>query len=128
MPRTVSRVDSIEIGSDMDFERLWVRTEHWLWGISATLVLAGILGLFGRGPLSKAAIGSDQDPARLEYERFARFNTPAHLKVKLNGVSGADSGVKVLLSKELVETLKLPEASPGPALTQISQEGLLLTF
>ena len=55
------------------------------WAVMALVVLVGLVGLFGTGPLSRATAGEEEAPLFVEeYERFARFMLPTTLRVRLD--------------------------------------------
>jgi len=99
-----------------------------MWSICGVLVIGGLLGVFGRGPLSKATLGSPEDAVRLEYERFTRFRTPAVLTLTLAGMQLQSPAVRVRISNELMESIKLEQTVPRPVATALTTEGTLLTF
>jgi hypothetical protein len=111
MARNVSPVDSIEVGSDLDFEKRWRRVQRVLWTVMSLVVVAGLLGLFGRGPLSHGkAIGRS---ASAEFERFARFKTPAQITFLVpGGISG--SSLDVFVDAPLLESLRIEQTKPQP--------------
>ena len=49
----LARQAEIDIGYDYDFEYKWGRFERGVWLAFGLLILAGLLGLFGKGPLNK---------------------------------------------------------------------------
>lgn len=53
MPRDVTKEDSVDVGYDESFERTWWKLERISSYVLLIFVIAGLLGVFGRGPLSK---------------------------------------------------------------------------
>src|SRR5438309_901174 len=111
MGREVSRIDSVQAGADAEFERFWVVLQKWVWAVMALFVAAGLAGVFGRGPLSKAKAGSQSRPVSVEYERFARYKTPSRLKVRLTPAAIRDNRATLVLSGDFVRTLKAGETA-----------------
>ncbi len=88
----------------------------------------GLAGLFGRGPLAHATAGSPRDPIHVEYDRFARFQCPAKLKVFATAAAVQNGQLVLPMSRELAETLQLNRTSPPPLSVQADTGGLVLTF
>jgi hypothetical protein len=61
----------MEVNADIEFQRRVWRVQRIGWLIIAAVIVAALLGVFGGGPLSRAAVQGDG--LRLEYERFARL-------------------------------------------------------
>ena len=70
--KTISKIGDAEVGQDLAFERRWSKVQSTSWIVSAALLMAGLLGVFGKGPVAKATVGTRQDPFYAQYERFAR--------------------------------------------------------
>jgi hypothetical protein len=122
------RVDGVELGADPQFEHGWQRTQRIAWLALGLFVLAGLAGVFGRGPLSKAQLASDTGAATLEYERFARNKTPAKLKLKINIPGGVQGPLMISISRALLDTLRLEQALPTPAAVRADPRGAVLEF
>ena len=64
-------VGELQIDEDMDFQhKEWI-AERWGWRIMALVLLAGLLGLFGQGPLSDKTVQSGS--LLVQYGRFERL-------------------------------------------------------
>ena len=128
MARQLTIVDNVEVGADPGFERLWHRTQRVVWTNFCLLVALGLTGLFGRGPLAHAAAGSPQDPIGIEYDRFARFQSPGTLKIFVKGGAIRNGQLVLDISQDLVETLQLNRTSPPPSSVQAVNDGQRFTF
>jgi hypothetical protein len=51
----LARIDGLQIGIDMAFQRRPWRAQRAGWALVPLVALAGLLGLLGSGPLSEAA-------------------------------------------------------------------------
>ncbi|HTU90761.1 MAG TPA: hypothetical protein VMF69_11850 [Gemmataceae bacterium] len=79
--QTLSRTEDIEAGCDPEFERRWWRIQRIIWGILVLLLLAGVAGVFGHGPLSEATIHPSGSQLQVRYDPLARRETPSILKL-----------------------------------------------
>lgn len=110
---TIERTDSLESGENIDFQRRWWTVERICYPVFALLILGGLAGVFGRGPLSRASVGSEGIGPRVDYERFARFRTPTLMLVHAGG--DADSTVRVRVTGSMTERLPVSRIVPQPA-------------
>jgi hypothetical protein len=78
----VSRVASLDIPSDRQFETKEWRTERIGWLLMAALIVLAALGLLGGGgPLNTVQLGSPTDRVWVEYRRVIRNQAPAELRI-----------------------------------------------
>src|SRR5688500_11374240 len=64
------RVGAIEVDQDLDHVRSLWRVQRVGWVIMLLLVIGGLLGLFGKGPLAEHQVQTNG--LTLDYDRFAR--------------------------------------------------------
>jgi uncharacterized membrane protein YcaP (DUF421 family) len=121
----ISSVDHVQVGTDLEFEYRWHTLQQIAWTLIGLLIITGLLGIFGRGPLSKIRIRSDTGAATLEYERFARYKTPATLKLFINGSTSSRGEVTVSVSRTLLETIKIEQTAPTPVAVRAVSRGML---
>jgi hypothetical protein len=93
-----SRDDGLQITEDLDFQhRIW-KLQRIGWAVMVLLILAAVLGLFGRGILSRAVVTDAQGQLSVEYSRFARFQAPVELVVRIQ--HAADEAPSFWISRE----------------------------
>jgi hypothetical protein len=115
------------IGSDQEFERQWSRVQRTFWALLVLFLIAGLSGLFGRGPLSKAKAGPEAGML-VEYERFARWKTPSRIKVFTGDSSPEAHEIQIVLSSDLAQTLRLEQTVPRPTRTEMRGDHIALLF
>ena len=127
MPETQD-VGELEIAQDLEFQRRsWV-VQRVGWGIMALATLAALLGLFGRGPLSRTTAGKESEPLSVEYNRFGRFQSPTTLRVHLTPDAGHKSLVRVWLDRNYLENVQLQQVTPEPERVEVGSERLIYVF
>jgi hypothetical protein len=126
MARNVDSMDSIEVGSDIDFEKRWRHLQITIWSLLILFVVAGLLGVFGRGPLSKTRVANATVGA--EYERFARFKTPASLTLVIPESSRLPEVFSVTVDTHLLEGIRAEQTTPTPIATHTSARGASFEF
>lgn len=126
----LSRTGDVEVGSDLVFEQRWWGIQKTAWGTMVLLVLAGLAGVFGRGPLSKATAQAQGEgaPLRIQYERFPRFKTPTALEVYVDQPAIASCQARVRLSGQMMNALRIQRVIPEPISTEPLPDGAIFTF
>lgn len=124
----VSRIEDIEAGCDPAFERGWWRVQRICWVVFSILLLAGVAGLFGNGPLSRATAEPPGAELHVRYERLARRETPTILELHLDRPALASGQVRIRLNRELVQRLRIKDIIPAPLSTQPLAGGARFTF
>jgi hypothetical protein len=106
----LERQAEIDIGYDYEFERKWDRFERGVWLVYGLLLLGGILGVFGRGPLNKVK-RTLPDGTIVQYSRVVRFKSPSAVTFTLPVHDGAAT---IQASNGVVEKLGLQSLFPNP--------------
>ena len=129
-PRSsVDRVhDEIAVGTNMEFERKWWRLERTAWTVMVILLIAGFVGLFGRGPLATANAQSSDGALTMRYEHFERYRTPAKIAVTLKGAGVRNHAALLWVSDSLLKQLGNQRVSPQPAVSELGGDHTLYAF
>ncbi|MDP9365344.1 MAG: hypothetical protein M3Q10_14155 [Chloroflexota bacterium] len=103
-----------EIDQDLGFQRREWALQRLGWLAMGAAILAALLGLTGRGPLSRATAGADGGALRLEYQRFERLQAPTTLRVLLGAGATGDGQAEVWLAREYLEAVEIEQIEPEP--------------
>ncbi len=126
---TIGKVnDEVAVGEDLVFQRRWWKFERAVWLFFAFLVLLDVLGIFGRGPLSKAHKQSPDGALRVDYEWVERFSTPSILTVRFGPGAVKTGMVRILVSGEVVQQLGNQRIIPEPLNSATAKNGVIYTF
>lgn len=87
------------------------RLQHLGWAVIALLVLAGVAGLFGSGPLSSTTRAADG--LTLEFDRFIRRGTPFKIKVSISIPPGS-TRAELSLPRDYLGSLRVSSILPVP--------------
>jgi hypothetical protein len=117
------RSRDLQINEDVRFQtRDWI-AQRIGWGLLAALLLAGLLGLFGDGPLSRTT-RTDGHGLTVEYERYVRHSSPTTITLS---ISAAASGrTRVTLDRAYLLAHDLQRVLPEPDRTMV--DGDRVTF
>jgi hypothetical protein len=117
---SIAKIDEeLAVGEDLSFQRKWWSFEKWIWRLFALIVLADLLGAFGRGPLANASKSTSDRALVVHYERIERFSTPSILKINV-GPSAVDHGeIRLWVSTSVISRLGNQRIIPEPSSSQI---------
>ena len=106
------------------------RLDLWLhrigWTAMALVLAAALAGLMGTGPLSSRT--ADVGPSlKVQYDRFARYHSPASLHVTVAHPPGADQ-LRLSLNREFLEAIELESVTPQPARVELASGGQTYVF
>jgi hypothetical protein len=125
---TVNRTEDIEAGCDLSFERRWWRLQRISWVILSLLLLGGVAGLFGHGPLGRATLHPPGSMLELHYDRLARRETPTFLELRLDKSAIASGRIRIRLNRALVDKMQIKQIVPQPLLAEPLADGARFTF
>jgi len=118
----------LEVHQDLPFERRNWRAQRFGWAVMGLLVLAGLAGLFGRGPLASAARSSPGGALEVEYERFTRHGSPGKLRVTVAPQALEDDTLRIRVSRSFLQGLQVETVEPPPASALVSGDYLEYSF
>ncbi len=125
---TISKVDDIAVGSDLEFQHKWWRFTRIMWIVFTAIVIADLLGCFGRGPLANAHVRTTDGTMEVKYERIERFSTPSILRIRFGSNAIQDGKIQLWVSDALVNSLGNQRVVPQPAASVVGQGGILYSF
>ncbi|HEV2136094.1 MAG TPA: hypothetical protein VGR47_17785 [Terracidiphilus sp.] len=126
---TVPKVaGDISVGEDLEFQRKWWRFEQIVWMLFLAVIVADLLGLFGRGWLAKAEKHTSDDALTLHYERIERTSTPSIMTLDFGPAAIHEGRVQVFVSNSIVKELGARRISPQPQASTIGDNGITYTF
>lgn len=126
--QSVNRIDDLESGCDLSFERRWWRIQRVGWVILSLLLVGGVAGVFGHGPLSKATVHPPGSGLQVRYDRLARRETPSLLELRLEKAALASGQVRIRLNRALVERMQLKQIVPPPLAAEPLADGARFVF
>jgi hypothetical protein len=112
----------MEVNADIEFQRrAWI-VQRIGWLVIAAVIVAALLGLFGGGPLSRAAV--EGDGLRVAYERFARLQQSTRLQLALPKTAPGE----VALNRGYLELFRIEQITPEPREVEANGEWLVYRF
>lgn len=120
--------NEVAVGEDLAFQRRWWHFERAVWIFFAVVVVLDVLGVFGRGWVSKAHVHSDDATMEISYERIERFSTPSILDVQFGPPAVHNGNIELWVSESIVKSLGAQRVVPQPASSVVGSGGILYTF
>jgi len=117
----------LQIEEDAQFqEREW-KVERAGWLVMGLVILATLLGLFGRGPLSQAMASGPQG-FQVNYERFARNQSPLELRVRLPLQAFSEGEARLWIERQYLELFEIEDIVPEPDSVEFGPERVIYIF
>jgi hypothetical protein len=120
--------DELAVGADLDFQRRWWRFEHIIWPILTAIMIADLLGCFGRGWLANAHRQTKDGVIEVHYERIERYATPSTVSIRFGPAATNNGKVQLWASSTLVKPLGAVRVIPQPTASILDGGGILYTF
>jgi hypothetical protein len=117
----------LDLDEDMEFQEKDWRAERIAWVFMALFVIAGLLGVFGRGGISNASQKSADNKMEVKYQRFLRYHTEDELEIKINRNTKSNS-LHLLLGKAFNKKIQVQSIDPKPEKMLITEKGVLYIF
>ena len=118
----------LELEQDLNFHRRGWRVQRVCWILLALILLAGLAGLMGTGPLSDDIRSAADGRFELEYERFVRMQAPSRLRVHYAPEAVQSGVVQVWLDRRYVEQTQVDAIVPQPLRVEIGADRLTYVF
>jgi hypothetical protein len=125
---SVPKVGQVAVGEDLDFQRKWWRFERLIWIVFLVVLIADVLGLFGRGWLAKTQVTDTANKLTLDYERIERAGTPSIMTLHFGPGTIQNGKVVVFVSQDVVKALGAQRISPQPGISVLGNGGITYTF
>ena len=110
---------------DIRHERAVWKVEHWGWTVFGLILLAALLGVFGEGPVGRAKAQNSQ--LLVEYDRFARYQARAHLKIHLRSPV-ANSMPALSIARDFLDRVEVQHITPQPQRVRMTKDALIYIF
>ncbi|HLH03592.1 MAG TPA: hypothetical protein VKX25_12540 [Bryobacteraceae bacterium] len=120
--------DELAVGSDLEFQHKWWRFTRGLWIFFAAVIVADLLGCFGRGPLANATARTPDNGIVVKYERIERYGAPSILRIDFGQPAIQNGQVRLWVGESLVKTLGAQRVIPQPDQSIVGAGGISYVF
>jgi hypothetical protein len=108
------RISGIDIDEDFKYQKREWRIEQVGWVLIWLLLIAAMLGVFGKGPLSDARIGDPTGAITVNYTRLERYRSPATIEVIVGPNQGQGGKFVLTLDRRFVDRIDIQRIDPEP--------------
>src|SRR5688572_19397117 len=113
---------------DLSHERSNWKIEHWGWAGMGAVAFAGLLGLLGNGPLSKATVGRKDSNLWVEYNRYERYQAPAAMRLHVGKLGLSTALPALTINREYVDKVDFERIVPEPEQVKAAGEDYIYIF
>lgn len=121
-------VGDLEIDEDLTFQRREWRVQRVLWLVCAVVLVLGLAGVFGGGPISSVKRTSGDDTVTVEYHRFVRHDGRASLTFRVDAAHASGQEVEVWLDQHFLARVQIETVSPAPASARSGDDRMTWVF
>ena len=126
--RKTRRFDGLEAKEDLTFQE-----RSWRWEMAGQiavvlLILAGLAGLFGGGPLSEQRLTAASGGLRADYPRWVRNHSAFNLQLQVAPRAVKNGRVEIWIGQSLLQALQIESVSPEPEAVELGQDRLIYRF
>jgi hypothetical protein len=122
----VTRHGDLEIEENMQAQRRLWKVQRAGRVVAGLILLLGLAGAFGGGPLSRNTVSSGG--CSVEYERIAYRDTPQVYRFKLAPEVVRTKRLRVSFDNEALSRVMFEQVVPEPATTRLMADGVLFEF
>ncbi len=105
--------ESIQIDDDPAYQQREWRFERIGWVVMAVLLVAGLLGLLGYGPLSRTQAGTP-GTLTVDYDRLQRASAPSEYRFHATPTLARDGQLRLRFDNALLAEIELNSVLPEP--------------
>jgi hypothetical protein len=122
----IEPVGDLEHERDLTFQRREWRAQRIGWVVMVLLLLVGLSGILGSGPLSTATVASG--PLQFDYARFERRHAPTEVEVAIGQGAVRDEQVALWLSTDYLEAIEITSIMPEPEEVEVMGDRVVYHF
>lgn len=124
----LKKVSGIDISEDMDFQRReWV-VQRVGWVVIALLLLAGLLGLFGKGPLGRGEAGDPAGQLSLRFDRIDHYQADSKLAIHAGPDAVQGDELRLTLNQSYLDRIEVAAISPEPVSVELAGDKQVFIF
>ena len=106
--------ETLEFDQDPAFQQGDWRRERIGWVIIGLILIAGLCGLFGHHPFARATSQTASGQLKIEYDRYARYESSAEVMVMVTPEKTGDGKVTLWFDADYLDSINVVAVSPWP--------------
>jgi hypothetical protein len=114
----------LHLNEDLPFQRRQWVFERVGWAFIALVLLGGLAGAFGEGPLSRKQAGEGN--LKVEYERFVRHGKSTDIEMTVT--PGQSGEAPVSIAREFLSAVQVEHITPEPERVEAGADAITYVF
>jgi len=121
-----ARSEELQLDTDDAFQRKEWRIQRVGWVVWTLVIVAGVIGLLGSGPMSRAELVAADGSLTIAYDRYLHYHHPTQLTLSVGKI--ADDELRIKLNRALLDRLQIQRIEPEPSQAELADDGVIYTF
>ena len=121
-----ARSEELQLDTDDAFQRNEWRIQRVGWIVWTLVIVAGVIGLLGSGPMSRAETVAPDGSLTIAYDRYLHYHHPTQLMLSVGEI--ADDELRIKLNRALLDRLQIQRIEPEPSQAELADDGVIYTF
>jgi hypothetical protein len=118
----------LKLEEDEAFQKAEWRIQRIGWFVWAAILVAGLAGLLGTGPLSNAEATTPGGDLTVAYDRFLHYHQPGVLEVELHNNNSRSETTQLTVSQTLLDRVEIHRIEPEPERRELAADGVVYSF
>lgn len=126
---SLHRVGDLELDEDMHVQRREWAVQRIGWAVMLLVVILGVVGLFGTGPISTGSTEAGDGALAAGYQRFIRHDGRTSLSFTVAGnLANESNEIELWLPTSYLEAVEVQGISPQPAESKGAGDRTIFVF
>jgi hypothetical protein len=118
----------LDIDEDLEYQRRAWRFQRIGWIAIGLALIGALLGLFGKGPLSRSVATDPENRFAVEYDRIARYESPFRLVIQLQPIPESSQTARLWIDRQYAQSLRIEQITPEADRTELTADGFVYMF
>ena len=126
--KALSEHPDLEISEDLEYQRRAWRFQRIGWIVIGLVLVGALLGVFGKGPLSRSVAADPRNRIAVEYDRIARYESPFRLVIHFQPIPESSQTARLWIDRQYARSLKLEQITPEADRAELTGDGFVYVF
>jgi hypothetical protein len=123
-----SSKDRLDLEQNDQYQQWEWRIQRVGWTLWLGVIVAGLVGLIGTGPLSTTHVSSPDGTLRVTYDGYVHLRQTLTLAIQVRSNPGQEGNFRLMVSQKYLDGIEIHRIQPEPIRSEIGQDGVLFVF